>query len=50
MTISIGSILALKVAHIKNDINDATLSISNNVLSPFAGDYDGKVIAVFKPF
>ena len=49
-TISIGSILALKVAHIKNDINDATLSISNNVLSPFAGDYDGKVIAVFKPF
>ena len=41
-TISIGSILRLHVAHIKSDISDATLSISNNVLSPFAGDYDGK--------
>ena len=49
-TISIGSILMLHVANIKSDITDATLSISNNVLQPFAGDYDGKVIAVFKPF
>ena len=36
----------LHVAHIKNDITDATLSISNNVLQPFAGDYDGDVLNI----
>lgn len=45
-TISIGSILLLRVANIKNDITDATLSISNNILAPFAGDYDGDVLNI----
>ena len=36
----------LHVANIKSDITDATLSISNNVLQPFAGDYDGDVLNI----
>ena len=39
-SISIGSIMFFNVAEIKSDFTDATLSLSNNVLTPFAGDYD----------
>lgn len=45
-----GSILYLNVAHIKSDYNDKTLSISNNTLSPFAGDYDGDVLNIIPLF
>ena len=38
MTISVGSIMYLKVAGIKSDFNDYTLSLSNNLLQAFAGD------------
>ena len=40
MTISVGSIMFLKVAAIKSDFNDYTLSLSNNLLQAYAGDYD----------
>lgn len=36
----------LNVAEIKSDFKDATLSISNNVLQPYAGDYDGDVLNI----
>lgn len=49
-TISIGSIMYLNVAKIKADYDDVTLSISNNVLSPFAGDYDGDVLNIIALF
>ena len=46
LTISIGSILYLNVVKIKDDYNDFTLSISNNILSALAGDYDGDVLNI----
>lgn len=45
-TISIGSILLLNIKEVKHDIEDYTLSISNNILSPLAGDYDGDVLNI----
>lgn len=39
-TISYGSILYLKIAGIKHDYEDLTMSISNTILSLLAGDYD----------
>lgn len=39
-TISYGSILYLKVAGIKDDYEDMTMSIHNGILSLLAGDYD----------
>lgn len=45
-TISVGSIMYLKVARIKSDFNDYTLSLSNNLLQAFAGDYDGDVLTL----
>ena len=49
-TINIGSILVLNIGGIKEDFNDLTLSLSNSVLSGFNADFDGKNIAVNKPF
>lgn len=43
-TISVGSIMLLNVKIIKEDITDDTISISNNLLSPYAADYDGDVL------
>jgi DNA-directed RNA polymerase beta' subunit len=41
-TISFGSILYLKIAGIKKDYEDLTMSIHNGILSLLAGDYDKK--------
>jgi len=43
-TIELGSILKVKIAGIKRDYNDLTLSISNHILALIAGDFDGDVI------
>jgi len=40
-TISIGSILYMRITKIKTDITDYTMSIRNNVLKFLTGDYDG---------
>ena len=39
-TISYGSILYLRVAGIKHDYDDMTMSVHNSILSLLAGDYD----------
>lgn len=41
-TISLESILFLKIAYVKKDYSDYTLSISNSILSCLSADYDGK--------
>lgn len=46
-TISIGSILYMRLTKIKTDITDMTLSIRNNVLKFLSGDYDGDVLNIF---
>ena len=46
-SIAIGSILQLNVAAVKNDFNDLTISISNNVLCNLNADYDGDVLNIF---
>lgn len=46
-TINIGSILSVRVTHIKNDIEDTTMSISNNILTSLGADYDGDVVNIF---
>lgn len=43
-TISLGSILYLKVAGIKHNNYDHTLSCHNNLLTLLSGDYDGDVL------
>jgi DNA-directed RNA polymerase beta' subunit len=45
-TISYGSMLYLRVAGIKDDYEDMTMSIHNGILSLLAGDYDGDVLNV----
>ncbi|ALN97697.1 RNA-polymerase beta-subunit RpoC [Bacillus phage vB_BpuM-BpSp] len=45
-TISLGSILYVKVAVVKKDYKDLTLGISNNLLSAFSGDFDGDVLNI----
>lgn len=45
-TISYGSILYLRVAGIKNNYEDVTMSLHNNILTCLAGDYDGDVLNV----
>ena len=42
-SISYGSILCLTIRDVKMDYEDLTLSISNNILPPLNGDYDGKL-------
>jgi DNA-directed RNA polymerase beta' subunit len=46
-TISFGSILYMRLSHIKTDFSDKTMSIPNNTLKLLAGDYDGDVLSVF---
>jgi DNA-directed RNA polymerase beta' subunit len=43
-TISYGSILYLRVKEIKDNYDDVTISLSNNILTSLAGDYDGDVL------
>ena len=43
-TIAYGSMLYLRIAAVKKDYDDGTMSIHNNILSPLAGDYDGDVL------
>lgn len=45
-TIALGSILYMRIADIKNDISDLTLSLHNSVLTVLAGDYDGDVLNI----
>jgi len=45
-TISYGSILYMKVAGIKHDYNDLTMSIHNGILTLLAGDFDGDVLNI----
>jgi DNA-directed RNA polymerase beta' subunit len=49
-TISLGSILYLKIGIIKKDYHDLTLGISNNLLSALSGDYDGDVLNIIPIF
>jgi len=46
-TINIGSILQCRVTKIKDNINDYTMSISNNILKFISGDFDGDVLNIF---
>jgi DNA-directed RNA polymerase beta' subunit len=45
-SINFGSILLLKIADIKQDYNDLTSSIHNNILAPLGGDYDGDTLNI----
>jgi len=49
-TISIGSILYLKIGKVKPDYDDVTLGISNNLLAVLSGDYDGDVLNIIPIF
>lgn len=49
-SISVGSVLRLKIAHIKDDYDDMTLEISNNCLPSLSGDYDGDVLNIVALF
>lgn len=40
----------LNVAVIKSDFNDVTMSLSNNVLAPYAADFDGDVLNIIALF
>lgn len=46
-SIAIGSILMLNVAEVKNDFDDLTISVSNNILTNLNADYDGDVLNIF---
>lgn len=46
MSINIGSILLLQVKSVKEDFNDLTISVSNNILSKPNADYDGDVLNI----
>ena len=43
-TIAYGSILYLKIADVKRDFDDVTMSLHNSILTCLAGDYDGDVL------
>jgi DNA-directed RNA polymerase beta' subunit len=45
-TISYGSILYMKIAGIKHDYDDLTMSLHNGVLTLLAGDFDGDVLNI----
>ena len=49
-SINIGSIMQMRIRNVKKDINDLTLSMSNNILSPFGADYDGDVLNIIAIF
>jgi DNA-directed RNA polymerase beta' subunit len=46
-TISLGSMLFVKIAKIKEKFEDYTLNVSNNILLFLAGDFDGDVLSTF---
>lgn len=46
-SINYGSILALRIAAIKHDFNDLTMSLHNSILTPLAGDFDGDVLNLY---
>ena len=46
-TISLGSIMKMRVRRIKTDYGDCTISLSNNILAQMGGDYDGDVLNLF---
>jgi len=46
-SIAIGSILELEVARVKDNFNDLTISVSNNILTNLNADYDGDVLNIF---
>jgi DNA-directed RNA polymerase beta' subunit len=43
-SINLGSILMVKIAGIKRDMSDLTVSLHNLILKPIGGDYDGDVL------
>lgn len=45
-SISFGSILYIKVAGIKHNFDDMTMSVHNSILSLLNGDYDGDVLNI----
>jgi hypothetical protein len=45
-SINFGSILNLLIVGIKQDYDDLTASISNNILAPLGGDYDGDTLNI----
>jgi hypothetical protein len=49
-TIARGSVQVLKVAKVKEDINDLTVSVHNCILELWAGDFDGDVVNFFPIF
>lgn len=49
-TISVSSIVLLRIASIKTDYSDDTLQISNNILPGLNGDYDGDVLNIVPLF
>lgn len=49
-SISVGSVLRLKITIIKKDYDDMTLEISNNLLPSLSGDYDGDVLNIVPLF
>lgn len=46
-SINIGSILAVRIAAVKHDFNDLTMSVHNSILTMLGGDYDGDVLNLF---
>ena len=46
-TIAIGSIFQLNVAAVKDDFDDLTISVSNNILTNLNADFDGDVLNIF---
>jgi len=45
-TIAIGSMLCMKIADVKEDYTDLTLSLSNTILTLLAADFDGDVLNI----
>lgn len=45
-TIALGSIMYMRIADVKEDMSDLTLSVSNTILTPLAADYDGDVLNI----
>ena len=45
-SINFGSIMCLRIAGIKKDYDDLTISLSNNILAPMGGDYDGDTLNI----
>ena len=45
-TINHGSIMLLRISDVKKAYNDVTISISNNILAPLGGDYDGDTLNI----